>query len=133
MKVQRNTKQRQLVLDAVKARKDHPSADQIYLELRAVHDRISRGTVYRNLKLLDRQGQIFHVKLPGTDRFESRPDRHYHLYCTDCSAVCDVPLPYNEELDREAAEKTGYSVVRHRGIFEGLCPECQQSKSNPKK
>ena len=35
MKTRRNSKQRQLVLEAVKARCDHPTADQIYLDVRA--------------------------------------------------------------------------------------------------
>jgi Fe2+ or Zn2+ uptake regulation protein len=35
MKQQRSTRQRQLVLDAVRARHDHPTADQIYLDVRA--------------------------------------------------------------------------------------------------
>ena len=34
MEKQRNSKQRQLILDAVKGRCDHPTADQIYLEVR---------------------------------------------------------------------------------------------------
>lgn len=42
MKQQRNTKQRQMVLDAVRARCDHPSADQIYHDVRFSDGRISR-------------------------------------------------------------------------------------------
>ncbi len=129
MKQQRKTKQRQLVLDAVRARCDHPSADQIYLDVRAVDDKISRGTVYRNLNILVRQEKLLHVKLPQTDRFESRRDTHYHVLCTACGAVCDVPLPYRSELDRQAYEKTGYTIVRHRAVFEGLCPDCRQRQA----
>ncbi len=77
MKQQRNTRQRQLVLDAVRAHRDHPSADQIYLEIRAIDDRISRGTVYRNLNILVQQGKVLKVKLPHTDRFDSQLDRLY--------------------------------------------------------
>ena len=128
MKQQRNTKQRQLVFDAVRARCDHPSADQIYLDVRAIDDRISRGTVYRNLNVLVRQEEVFQVKLPHLDRFEVQFDKHYHLLCTECGAVCDVPLPYHGELDEQAAEKTGYAVERHRAIFEGLCPDCRRKK-----
>lgn len=126
MKQQRNTKQRQLVLDAVRARRDHPSADQIYLDVRALDERISRGTVYRNLNILVRRGEVLQVKLPHTDRFDGQLDKHYHLICTECGAVCDVPLPYNGELDQEAAEKTAYTIERHRMVFEGLCPNCQE-------
>lgn len=34
MKQQRNTRQRQLVLDAVRSRQDHPTAEQIYQSVR---------------------------------------------------------------------------------------------------
>ena len=129
MKQQRNTKQRQLVLDAVRARCDHPSADQIYLDVRAIDGRISRGTVYRNLNVLVQQGEVLQVKLPHTDRFESHLDTHYHLLCTGCGAVCDVPMPYHENLDQQAAEKTGYVIERHRAVFEGRCPDCRRKKT----
>lgn len=48
----RNTKQRKLVLDAVRQSYNHPTADEIYNVVRAQDDKISRGTVYRNLNLL---------------------------------------------------------------------------------
>lgn len=126
MKQQRKTKQRQLVLDTVRACYDHPSADQIYLDVRAIDNKISRGTVYRNLNVLAHQGEILVVKLPHKDRFDFRLDTHYHLLCAGCEAVCDVPIPYNEDLDNQAAEKTGYTIDRHRAVFEGLCPDCQK-------
>ncbi len=128
MKQRRNTKQRQMVLDAVRARYDHPSADQIYLDVRAVDEKISRSTVYRNLNLLARQGEVLQVKLPTMDRFEGKLERHYHLLCTECAALCDVPLPYHSELDGQAAEKTAYTIERHRILFEGLCPDCREKK-----
>ena len=52
MKQQRNTRQRQLVLDVVRGRRDHPTAEQIYQSVREQDAHVSRGTVYRNLNLL---------------------------------------------------------------------------------
>ena len=124
MKKQRHSRQRQAVLDAVTARCDHPTADQIYLDVRAKDDRISRGTVYRNLALLSKSGQITHVKVPTADRFDARLDRHYHLLCTNCGRVFDAPVPYHSEYDTQVSEETGFQISRHRIIFEGLCPEC---------
>lgn len=126
MKQQRNTKQRQLVLDVVKSHHDHPSADQLYLQLRSLDDKISRGTVYRNLNLLVENGEILHVKVPGVDRFEGRLDFHYHLICTECNKVVDISLPYLTEIDQSAAKESGFEIYRHRTIFEGLCPECKK-------
>ena len=125
MTKQRNSRQRQIVYEAVMARSDHPTADQIYLDVRARDDKISRGTVYRNLGLLARSGQITHVKVPAADRYDSRLDRHYHLLCTGCGKVFDAPLPYHAEYDDAVARETGFRINRHRLIFEGLCPACR--------
>lgn len=131
MKQQRNTRQRQTVLDIIRAHRGHLSAEQIYLAARETDAKISRGTVYRNLNLLVEIGEIRHVKLPGVDRFDWRQERHYHLLCTDCGKVCDVPMPYRPELDRDIAEKTGYQVELHRTVFEGLCPDCRRKVRIP--
>ena len=129
MKQQRNSRQRQLVLATVKEHTDHPTADEIYLEARMSDDKISRGTVYRNLNLLAQTGEIREVRMFDADRYDSRMDLHHHLLCTGCGAVCDAPASYHPELDRELAEKTGYAVGLHRTVFEGLCPACQKKKT----
>lgn len=126
MKQQRNTKQRKTVLDAVRARHDHPSADQVYLNARQADEKISRGTVYRNLNLLAQDGEILQVKLPDINRFDCRTDLHYHLICTECGAVCDAMLPYHVELDTLLGAETGYAIDRHRTVFEGVCPACRK-------
>ncbi len=134
MKQQRNTRQRQLVLDAVRARCgqsgcDHPTAEQVYLDVRAVDGRVSRGTVYRNLNFLAQHGRLLHVAAPQADRFDSRLDLHYHLLCTECGALHDVPLAYRAELDRTVAEESGYAIERHCTVFEGLCPICREERT----
>lgn len=128
MKKQRNSRQRQAILDAVSERCDHPTADQIYLDVRARDDKISRGTVYRNLGILSENGEITNVKVPSADRYDSRLDRHYHIFCTDCGRVFDAPLSYHAEYDGQIEEETGFEISRHRMIFEGLCPDCKNKK-----
>ena len=108
----RNSRQRQIVYEAVMARSDHPTADQIYLDVRARDERISRGT---------------HVKVPSADRYDPRLEKHYHLFCTRCSRVFDAPIPYWETVDAQVAEETGFEITRHRMIFEGVCPACRQN------
>ena len=124
MKQSRMTRQKQMILDIALAHHDHPTADQIYAEVRAADGRISRGTVYRNLEQLSAAGILLHVKLPGADRFDCRLDRHYHLICRSCGTVLDAPADYQDELDRQVSQRCGFKVMRHRTIFEGLCPEC---------
>ena len=130
MKQRRDTRQRQIVLETVRTRGDHPTADQIYLDVRAVDDRISRGTVYRNLSYLSEGGEVNHIRVPGADRYDRRTDSHYHLICTECGAVCDAPLDYDAEADALLAEKTGFEVDRHWTVFEGVCPACRKKKGS---
>lgn len=129
MKKQRNSKQRDLVLEAVKSRCDHPTADQIYMDVRKMDEKISRGTVYRNLGVLSENEEITNVKVPSADRYDMRLDRHYHIYCTGCGKVFDAPIPYHTEYDNQIEEESGFQIKRHRMIFEGLCPDCK-SKNN---
>ena len=130
MKTQRNSRQRQLVLDAVNARADRPAADQVCLDVRAKDDKSSRGTVYRNLGVLEDAGEITQVNLPTADCYDYRRDRHYHMFCTGCGKVIDAPLAYREEIDTQVEEETGFHVQRHLVLFEGICPECSQKKEN---
>lgn len=125
MKKHRNTKQRSMILEAVASRCDHPTADQIYSDLRRKDDKISRGTVYRNLGILAEDGEITNVKVPAADRYDSRIDRHYHMFCTECGRVFDAPLHYREEDDRQVEMNTGFEVSRHRIVFEGVCMACR--------
>lgn len=130
MKKQRHSRQRKLILDIVASRHDHPTADQIYLDVRAQDSQISRGTVYRNLGILSENGEITDVKVPAADRYDSRLDKHYHMFCTGCKKVFDVPLEYQEQYDEQVEKETGFKISRHRLVFEGLCQECSLKKNN---
>ena len=130
MKGKRTTRQRLQVLEAVHARKDHPTADQIYLDVRREDGKISRGTVYRNLAELAAQSEITHARLPGADRYDLRQDQHYHLYCTRCGQVVDAPISYRPEDDAAVEQATGFRIARHRLVFEGLCPACAAAENH---
>lgn len=126
MNQNRNTRQRQYVLTALKSRHDHPSAEQIYLDVKAIDHRISRSTVYRNLSILVQQGEAHQIKISQADHFETRPDTHHHFVCVACKSIMDLPLVYQSELDEQIAKKTLYVIHKHHIVFEGLCTACQQ-------
>ena len=125
---QRNTKQRAMVLDAVRAHYDHPTAEQIYQDVHAQNERVSRATVYRNLNLLSDNGDIMQIDAPVASRFDLRTDPHYHMVCTRCGSVCDAPLEYQAAYDELIAQETGFKIACHQTLFEGLCPACQEAQ-----
>ncbi|MGO5211114.1 Fur family transcriptional regulator [Parafannyhessea sp. LCP21S3_E6] len=122
----RNTRQRQLVLDAVRELDDHPTADEVYLRVREKDGHVSRGTVYRNLHVLVESGDIISVKVSGGERFDRRSDCHAHLVCTECGSVTDVPAPDVEDAQRQVERTWGYVDVHASTIFYGICPSCQK-------
>ena len=48
----KHSKQRELIKAFLMTRKDHPTADVVYTNVRQQNPNISMGTVYRNLTLL---------------------------------------------------------------------------------
>jgi len=102
-------------------------ADWIYDEVRKVIPNISKGTVYRNLKILEEKGEISELNLNGTvTRFEGRQTNHYHFRCTGCGRIFDLDETVDVELDERVARKTGFKVSYHQLEFRGLCKDCQQ-------
>ncbi len=126
-KIRRNTRQKEIVLEEVRKHRDHPSASEIYECVREIDPKISKGTVYRNLKELSSLALINHIPLPGADRYDLRTDRHYHIMCLSCGRVDDVSLEYEAVLDKAVDGMGGYLITGHRTVFEGICPLCRKS------
>jgi Fe2+ or Zn2+ uptake regulation protein len=119
----RNTRQRRLVLEAIRWG-NHPSARDIFDAI-AKTERISLGTVYRNLIILEKEGEILQVKSdPALVRYDRRLAPHHHLHCKVCGEVYDMPLPYDVGFNHEAAQKSGCQIEGHSITFQGICREC---------
>lgn len=120
----RNTKQRTVILNALRSVTSHPTADEIYLMTREKIPHISLGTVYRNLELLSRQGEIICLE-NGTaqKRFDGNTHPHQHIRCTRCGRIGDVhsPLP---SLDLSRTSVEGFTLTGVEILFEGLCSAC---------
>ena len=52
------SRQRESIKVCLQGRKDHPTADMLYTDVRKEFPNISLGTVYRNLSLLSELGEI---------------------------------------------------------------------------
>ena len=126
----RKTKQKEAILKILKGTTSHPTADWIYEQVRKEIPNISLGTVYRNLRLLQREGVILELDLAGTlSRFDANIKNHYHFRCELCGRVFDLDEPVDKEIDKRVARKTGFKVTQHRLEFRGLCIDCQRSDS----
>ena len=77
------SRQRESIINCLKGRKDHPTADMIYASVREEYPKISLGTVYRNLSLLVDQGEILRFSCgEGQDHYDADTSQHYHFVCS---------------------------------------------------
>ncbi len=122
----RNTRQREAILRVVRRMSCHPTADEVYAEVRKEIPCVSLGTVYRNLKLLADTGEVAPVAGGGAlNRYDGCTDNHYHFRCDSCGRVLDVEEPVDTDLDRRVAAQTGLAIRCHCLEFHGLCKDCQ--------
>ena len=129
--MRRETKQREAILRVLMNTKSHPTADLIYDEVKKEIPNISKGTIYRNLKVLQENGQVSELNLNGTiSRFEVKQDSHYHFRCEKCGRVSDIDMPVDRELDRHIEKITGLKIAYHQLEFRGLCKDCQKGNRN---
>ena len=126
MNIQRNTVQRQIILEALKKLYTHPTVEEVYTQIHKNHPTISKATVYRNLRLLAERGEIGQVSLPDdADRFDERTDQHYHFKCKLCGELSDVDVEYLAAIDETVREKYGFQVDEHDVVFRGICKKCR--------
>ena len=60
------TRQRRVILEALRGTTSHPTADEVYEMVRRRLPRISLGTVYRNLEILSGEGLVAKLEMAGT-------------------------------------------------------------------
>ena len=78
----KRSKQRDAIIAFLMTRKDHPTADTIYMNIKKEFPNISLGTVYRNLALLSERGDILKLSYDnGADRYDASVEPHYHFIC----------------------------------------------------
>lgn len=119
------SRQRVAILDFLKSRKDHPTAETVYTAVKEDFPNISLGTVYRNLALLSDMGVIQKVSAEnGPDRFDYNAQPHTHFYCRGCDSMIDIDVPIEKELIYKVAEAYSGLIEKSSVQFTGLCPEC---------
>ena len=88
------TKQRTVILNVLRGRRGHYTADEIYALAKEALPSISRATVYNNLTSLAEEHAIRRLSGIGSaDLFDSTYEQHAHLFCDVCGGVEDLWLP----------------------------------------
>lgn len=121
----RNTKQRELILSIVNHSYLHPNAYDIYELCKERLPNIILGTVYRNLNSLVEDGCISVVSIDdNTLRYDIVLDKHAHFMCIECGCILDV---YHTYFD-DKFHLDGNLVMDCEINFKGICSKCLQKE-----
>ncbi|WP_342757582.1 transcriptional repressor [Kineothrix sedimenti] len=119
------SRQREVIKDFLCTRKDHPTADMVYMNVRQQYPNISLGTVYRNLTLLTERGEIRKISVgDGVDHFDADTSPHNHFICKRCGSVIDLEMESIEHISESARQNFDGYIEGHVTYFYGLCGDC---------
>lgn len=122
----RMTPQRHGILSYLLNTVSHPTVDEIYKSLENSFPSMSVATVYNNLKVFLDAGLVRELAYgDGASRYDAEMTDHYHAICESCGRIVDFECPPLHDVERVAAEVTGFVVNRHRMEVYGQCQSCR--------
>lgn len=127
----RVTPQRLAIYEALANSTKHPSAEDLYLQVRDQYPMISPATVYNTLQLLVQLGLATELGFPGETRYDGNVHLHANIQCIRCKQIFDVDLPDLVDLEDYLAKKSDFVLLGQRHEFFGVCPACQSSEASP--
>ena len=119
----RFTPQRRQVYDVLIQKRDHPTAEEVFIRAKQAMPDISMATVYNCLDALVQCDLVRQVQLErGATRFCPNMHEHCHFYCDACDTVFDVDLP--EKPQTGVTLPRGFKAEHYEIAIHGLCPDC---------
>ena len=117
--------QRVAVADYVLHTTDHPSADQVWAEVKRTFPMLSRATVYNTLNLFTEKGLLRELVLAeGKVVFDPKLDPHHHFLDEETGEIVDVPW---SALDvRRVHNLSGFDVREYQVVMRGKKTRAQK-------
>ncbi|TFH01344.1 MAG: transcriptional repressor [Calditrichales bacterium] len=120
------TYQRIAILKSLQERNDHPTAEDIYQEIKKTYPTISLATVYKTLETFARHDIIHKVnRLHDMARYDGNNANHHHMVCVECKKIYDFQSENLNNLELPSSNFGNFKVSSYQVQFEGLCEQCQ--------
>lgn len=127
----RMTPQRMAICQYMAGTDDHPTAVDVYRQLKQQFPSLSLMTVYNTLNALVGFGVVNALGEAGDANmhFDGNTLPHINLICLNCHRISDTASSLAEKLDAEISDSSGFKVIGSRLVYYGLCPVCQKSQN----
>ena len=126
MTVSRKSKQRDAILENLLSRYDHPTAEEVYADVKNIFPNISLATVYRNLKFLSDDGVIRSIITKDAVHYDAHTNGHRHVICNKCGKIFDIDVDVTEDVIKKAENCFDGEIENCKLIFYGICSDCKK-------
>ena len=107
----------------------HPSAQQVYDEVKKIYPTVSLATVYKTLEVLRDLDLVQEINFPkGQARFDSYMNPHVNLVCLKCGNITDLDDLTIKEITRKVTVSTKFKPIRQRMDVYGICQKCFEAE-----
>ncbi|MBE7415399.1 MAG: transcriptional repressor [Deltaproteobacteria bacterium] len=125
------TPQRLAILKFLEGNTSHPTAEDIYTEIKKRYPTVSFATVYNTIQALRERGEIMEVTIdPERKHFDPNPAPHHHIMCTGCGRIGDVFVDYSASLKLPDDVTMEFTTTGNHIDFYGLCNRCRIKTTN---
>jgi len=121
------TPQRIAILKFLDGNTHHPTAEDIYTEIKKKYPTVSFATVYNTVQALKDRGDILEITIdPQRKHFDPNPSPHHHIMCTACGKIGDVFTDYSKALLLPEEVTSEFHVTGNHVDFYGVCAACRR-------
>ena len=131
--MQRMTRQRAAVSEALEDLPDFRSAQQLHELLRARGDAVGLATVYRTLQTLAEGGLVDVLRTEDGEslyRKCERSEHHHHLVCRGCGTAVEIDGPTVETWASQVGAAHGFTDITHTIELFGTCEACRAGRTS---
>jgi len=122
----KHTNQRVEILNFLRDNTNHPTVEDVFEGVRKKLTRISKATVYQNLKFLSEKGLIQEVNVKGISRFEPNLKPHHHIICRRCGKIIDFESKELTDYSLKIVKKLKeFDIDTTNTNFYGICKKCK--------
>ena len=127
----RVTPQRTAIYEELCRCSNHPSAEQVYLQIKTRFTTISLNTVNETLLTFSQIGLINIIEAFGSPRrYDPNLETHHHIHCTDCGTILDF---YDDSFNRiKPPEKIArsFEILSTKVVMTGICRKCKKKRTS---
>lgn len=110
------------VLEYLCNNQNHPTVDQIYVNLHKDVPTLSKTTIYNTLHTLVKLGLVRIINIEDNEtRYDILTEDHGHFKCENCGKIFNFNVGLNSFTTDELS---GFRIMDRNLYFKGICQKC---------